>query len=72
MAPLTVFISDNNETRNYKRSKNQESNCKPTGGDEQCKNTASIEQDDIIIDFNIVYPSDCEIKVNIGLGRVIV
>ena len=31
-----------------------------TPGDEQIK---SLRQDEILIDFNLVYPSDCEMKV---------
>ena len=36
-----------------------------TTKDEQSNKNAfaNFEQDEIMIDFNIVYPSDCEIKV---------
>ena len=53
------------KTQEYKRSGSHGISKASTTKDEQNnKNTsANFEQDEIIIDFNIVYPSDCEIKV---------
>ena len=62
---LFCCISDIMKTQEYKRSGSHGISKASTTKDEQNnKNTsANFEQDEIIIDFNIVYPSDCEIKV---------
>ena len=62
---LIFCILDNTKTQVYKRSSSHGISKESMTKDEQSnKNTyGNFEQDEIIIDFNIVYPSDCEIKV---------
>ena len=56
--------AESQPTHSYETRKQVDEREPITPGDKQIK---SLGQDEILIDFNLVYPSDCEMKVHLAV-----